>query len=808
MAFVLAAMLLLSVCLTVSSCKKKEAKKKTISETDPWYTTKRIELDPKLSGADYFSVIPEGMWMCNDRFVTLYTVEERLEENDSYYYELMGIFDKEGNLLQLVDLYDTMLYGVKGTGPDALAICEGEKGIRLYFENFATVEESDADEPFVSPTQVGNMTIKEFFYYCEFDPDSGEVVVPPQMIHTDPDNVYFYSMHIIEGYEVGSAVSYDVNQNPKLMITVSRNGEPLYHVELDSVFGPGVARFVDNMYGSGNGTVIIDCIGKTPMAAKLDLKTGKMTRLLDAKPISANQRISSTSEGKGYLTKATGIYEYDPTGANEICVLNYDHCDINRYESQTANVLSIDENKVILGCSPRIEGEYLIPDPVVVYFLDKVEKNPNAGKTVLTVASLSDSVTYYEGEAMRRFNEQNPDYHVKLVLYDQNAYKTTGDMTDDIDTSDRQMYSAMSMVSGSLSMDIRSGDGPDVVLGAAQSIDLLDSRYLMDLTPYLERETYDASKYYSKIIDAAKIDGKAYFIPTSFTIAGIIMNGSKMDENQVGFTYEQYMSYVNEQRNGSEPVTEYVSRLHFLNFCFERNYTQWVNEKMMNIDQGDFRELAAFFKEKIPAGVSATAIESPFDFDPDAPEEIKDVIFVEDIRSSSDLGHYNYYFDNNIRIFGLPSKNGTGPSANITNSFSITEGSPAKDGAYALLDILLSEEIQKEAFDTIPINRAATSYRIERQSANNYNGYCDMTGPYSINNTPPILRNLYIYEPYLEFPQIFLQTLENVDTIFLSDNAIMMIVDEELSAYLLGQKDLDSVIETINNRAKNVFSER
>ena len=83
-----------------------------------------------------------------------------------------------------------------------------------------------------------------------------------------------------------------------------------------------------------------------------------------------------------------------------------------------------------------------------------------------------------------------------------------------------------------------------------------------------------------------------------------------------------------------------------------------------------------------------------------------------------------------------------------------------------------------------------------------------MTGPYSINNTPPILRNLYIYEPYLEFPQIFLQTLESIDTIFLSDNAIMMIVDEELPAYFLGQKDLDSVIETINNRAKNVFSER
>lgn len=806
MAFVLAAMLLPAICLTVSSCKKKEAKKKTISETDPWYTTKRITLDPKLSGNDYFSVTPDGMWMCNDRFVTLYSVLERLEEDDSYYYEMMGIFDKEGNLLHLIDLEDTM-YSVKGTGADALVVCEGEHGIRLYFENFASVE-TYGDGPFESPTQIGTMTIKEFFYYCEFDPDSGEVTVPPQMIRTDPDNIFFYNLQVIEGYEVGSGYLHDENDIATQEITVSKNGEPLHHVELDSVFGPGVVRYVDNIYGAGNGTAIIDCIGKTRMTARIDLKTGKMTRLPEAKPISANQKISSTTEGKGYLTKATGIYEYDPTGANEVCVLNYDDCDLNRYESQSAKVLSIDENKVILGCSPRIEGLYLMPEPIVVYVLEKTEKNPHAGKTVLTVASLSDSVTYYEGEALRLFNEQNPDYHVQLVLYDQNAYKKNGDMTDDIDTTDRQMYSAMSMVSGSLSMDIRSGDGPDVVLGAAQSIDLLDSRYLMDLTPYLERETYDASKYYSKIIDASKIDGKMYYIPTSFTIAGIIMNGSKIDENQIGFTYEQYMSFVNEQRNGSEPVTEYISRMHFLNLCFERNYTQWVKEKSMNIDQEDFREMAAFFKEKIPEGISVTTIETPDDFDIEATEEIKDVIFVEDISSTADLARYNYYFDDNIRIYGLPSKDGTGPSANITNSFSITEGSAAKDGAYALLDILLSDQIQKESFDTIPISRAASSYRIERQSKNNYTGFCDLTGLNSINYTPQVMHYLAIYEPYLKFPQIFQQTLENVDTILLSDNAIMMIVDEELPAYLLGQKDLASVIETINNRAKNVFSER
>ncbi len=796
--------MLSSVFLTASSCKKRGVKKKTVLETDPFYTTKRITLDPEFVADDFFTVIPEGMWMCNDRFASLYYLEEKIENNDMYYYDALCIFDLEGNLLHVIDLFDIM-YSVRGTGAQALAVTEGEQGIRLYFENFATTEPFDGN--IVSEAQLASMTIKEFIYYCEFDPSSGELIVPPQMVRTDPDDVYFRSLTFVEGYEVGFIDTYDEERKASLAIHVSKDGEPLHNVEFDKVFGPGEVRYVEGMYGAGNGTVMIDCIGNGQLVAKLDLATGKMTKVTDAKPISSNQKISSTKEGKGYLTKATGIYEFDPTRTDEVCVLNYDHCNINRYESQSADVLSIDENKIILGCSPVTEGMFLVPEPLVVYVLEKAEKNPNAGKTVLTVATLSDSVSYFEGKAMEIFNEQNPDYHVQLVLYDQNAYQKTGDVTDDIDTSDRQMYNAMSMVSGSLSMDIRSGDGPDVVLGAAQSLDLLDSQYLMDLTPYLQGQSYDASRYYSKIIDASKIDGKTFFIPTSFTIAGIIMDGSKLDANQVGFTYDQYISFVENQRNGSEPVTEYISRLHFLNLCFERSYTQWIKEKKMNIDQEDFREMVGFFKEKIPAGVSVEQVEITDLFDPEAPETIKEIIFLENIKGLADLGHSDYYFGNNIKIFGLPSKDGTGPSANIVNSFSITEGSAVKEGAYALLDILLSEEVQKDSIDAIPINRAAELYRVERQSENNRNGYGSVFYPGSIN-TPAIARNLSIYSPELEFPKIFLQTLENVDTILLSDNAIMMILDEEIPAYLLGQKDLGSVIATINNRSQNVFHER
>ena len=805
----LATVMLSAVCLTASSCKKKGAKKKTILETDPFYTTKRIELDPGLSLDDFYSVTPVGPWMCGDKLAMIYEVEYKPNStipNPEVWGYLMGIYDMEGKLLQMVNIFDAM-FKVRGTGAQALGLTEGEKGIRLYFENIASTRVVDTST--LSPVNTAGLNeTREYIYSCEFDSNTGELIKEPEILKTDPDGVYFYSLSIIEGYEVGSVQYHDEEDNVKLMIVVSRDGKPLYHVELEEVFGPGVIRYVDSFFGAGNGTVLFNCMGNTPLVAKLDLKTGKMTKVTDAKPISNNQQISSTKEGRGYITKATGIYEYDPTATEEVCVLNYDHCDINRYESQSANVLSIEDNKVILGCCPRMEGDFLLPDPVPVYILEKAEKNPNAGKTILTVASLSDSVTYFEGEALKTFNEQNPEYFVQLVLYDQNAYQTTGDVTDDIDTSDRQMYSALSMVSGSLSMDIRSGDGPDVILGAASSIELLDSQYLTDLTSYLESQKYDASKYYSKIIDASKIDGKTFFIPTSFTIAGIVTDGSQFDDGQVGFTYDQYISYVENQRNGAEPVTEFISRMHFMNLCFERNYGQWVKDKKMNIEQEDFREMVAFFKDKIPEGVSVVPQDQydMLEFGPVEDEILFDVVFIENIDGIGKLGRYNY-FENNLKIFGLPSKNGTGPSANIVNSFSITEGSSVKDGAYALLDILLSEDIQKNSTDAIPINRKAALYRVEKQTENNQNGYDCMTGPHVLYD-PASIRGCGIYSPDLKIAEIFLATLDHVDTILLSDNAIMMIVDEELPAYLLGQKDLDSVIATINNRSTNVFHER
>ncbi|MBR5975007.1 MAG: extracellular solute-binding protein [Clostridiales bacterium] len=800
----LATIVVASTCMSVSSCKKKGADKKKVLETDSWYTTKRIELDPHFTSDDYIYVDPQGPYLLCDRYVMRYHVASAPNEDvkHSVYHDLMGIFDLEGKLLGIVNLSEIIKEFESAYAPSMyLGLVAGEKGIRLYFEVVVSEKEWNPDDPSAGANYVTQTKV----YCTELDPNTGEVIEPghpSDLRPVDSKDFWVYDVKSIEGYDVCNAWSHDKEQS---ILFVGKNDKALYDVDFEQAFGPGVYNVV-NTYGYGNGQAIVEVMGKTQLIAQLDLASGKVTQVKDGKPMSRGQNYSSTNEGIGYLTKATGIYEYDVTGKNETCKLNFDYCDVNRFEAQNATVLAVEGDKVVLGSLPPFEG-YIMPEPAIVYVLEKAEKNPNAGKTILTVASISDSISHFEAQAMTAFNEQNPEYHVQLVLYDQREYQSAGEVTDDIDTTDRQMYSALSMVSGSLTMDIRSGNGPDVILGAAQSIDVLDSQYLEDLSPYLQRETYDASAYYSKIIEASRLDGKLYFIPTAFTIGGIVMDGSRVAPDQVGFTYEQYASFVENEFNGVDLVTGYISRMHFLNLCFERSYDQWLKDKKMNLDTEDFRVMAAFFKDKIPEGVSAAPANQYDEIIPTIDEEtIYDFIYVENIDSIRTLAQINY-FDKNLKILGLPSENGTGPSASITNSFSITAGSAVKEGAYAFLDILLSENVMKLSNMAFPINRAATAYRVDIMRQGNQTSYDELQQPGQLRSDM-IYRCASIYDPRTKLDEILLQTFEAVDTVLMSDNAVMMIVDEELPAYLLGQKDLDTVISTINNRAQNVFNER
>ena len=793
----LTTVMLVSFCLSSASCKMKSSAAKKASDTEPWYTAARVELDPGFEQDRYNVVWPEGPYMCHDKYVMRYFVLEKdvFEGMDiDIARDLMGIFDQSGNLLSMIDLYDYM-DEEKSEIPVAyqvIGFAECEKGIRLYY----------SDPYFVNA------------YYCDIDTETGRKVCDRQKIDIsaaqDTDRTgtekQYYSLRgvrLIEGYEV---FEFDNSDFTRTKLAVAKDSEIITCIDLEKEFGKGEGTMVFNLTGIGNGKAMFGCFGKSDIWAEFDLSTGEVNEIPEGRPIPYDYQFSSTPDGKGYLTKATGIYEYDPESGEEKQIINFDNCDANRYESQDASVLSLDDDKVIIASQNKITSAFLLPSPQVIYTLEKADKNPNAGKTVITVASLNDGLSYAEAEALKIFNEQSGDYFARLILYGQSKYSSDSKKTD-VDNVDRQRYSAMAMVSGNLILDIRSGTGPDVILGASQSVDLLNDSYLMDLTPYLESKRFDSSVYYSRIIEAAKIEGKTYYIPTAFTVTGIATDGSSIDNGRNGFTYDQYVSFVKQNLNGVEPVTYKSSRLHFLNLCVQNNYSGWLTDGKIDFNREEFREIASFFRENIPEGKIE---EQNMWIYGDDKQEYAGATFIEDLYNISMLAGADYYGDK-IRFMGLPSADGRGPSAKVYDSFSITEGSPVEDGAYAFLDILLSEDVQNNWIGVIPVNRAAAVYRCELMKADNLIGY-----KRTISFTPDLIEVSYqedlrrqgLFDPATKLDEIYLEMLDNVDSIMIPDNSVLMIVSEEIPPYFVGQKDIDSVISVINSRTQVVFDER
>ena len=100
----LATIMLASVCLSSASCKKRSTAAKKVSETDPWYTATRVELDPGFDQDLYNSVWPSGPYMCHDKYVMSYFALEKavFEGMDiELTRDFMGIFDQSGKRLVL-----------------------------------------------------------------------------------------------------------------------------------------------------------------------------------------------------------------------------------------------------------------------------------------------------------------------------------------------------------------------------------------------------------------------------------------------------------------------------------------------------------------------------------------------------------------------------------------------------------------------------------------------------------------------------------------------------------------------------------
>lgn len=783
----MAATMLFGMGMMFSGCGSKSGKAEVIQKDDLWFNTKKVKLQSDYDMSEYLLVQHNTPLSVGDKYAILYLgqknmTKDMMNDKDFDYNTLMLndviIYDKEGNIEKKIDI-NTQI-AEEGKVSNITAITPSGDRLCVYYVSG-------------DPNGIGENTN----YIAFLNVESGKIEEKKEADIPNSDIVN--NVKNIDGYDVITCVNYS-DGNTSFSLRFAKDGKIVSSTDFDKDIGKGQILYVEDVYSAGNGKYVANCYGeKGTISVEIDAESGSSSKLDSEAKSEATKKKHSTFDGTEYVMDEDGIRKVN--GDKEEDFIPFDNCNVNIGEASNGQLVSVTEDSAVIICESQASMNYLEDNPVIVYELTRASENPNAGKKVIKVAAGSGELSNAEAEGIRVFNDTNKDYFAKLVTYDIEDVDTETEDSDELLANGEKVQASLA---NQLAVDLMSGDGPDVLIGASSLGELLNDEYLEDLTTYIGGDNgLDLAQYYSNVIDACKTDGKLYFMPNTFDMYGVLCDTKNFDASQVGFTFDQYDEFVKNDCNGEEPYTLKGSKMAFFKECMEATNDSWIKDGKANFDSEEFRNLATFFKENIPDGITSTDEEIYYGID----MSDKKAGVIAQVGCLSNLTSYNY-FGADCKLMGLPSSDGRGPSAMIYSSTSISAKSNVKDGAWELVKTLASEDILKyEAAWSIPINIAAEKESIE--SYMKYNDkvvdmYKELGMPMSDDN----LAESGLLPKDSGIPEAYENMIGTVSGVLTSDKSISAIVTEEVQAYFAGQKDLDTVIDTIQNRAQTVIEER
>ena len=497
------------------------------------------------------------------------------------------------------------------------------------------------------------------------------------------------------------------------------------------------------------------------------------------------QRGNVTSENGSYNPENERVYVLIEE------VFNYNACTMNKVHLLSTEMIDCsDKEIVLLGNSVSFSMEKGFTPDFDIYVITKASENPNAGKTVLELYSTY-GVEETIAEAITRFNETNDSFFVEVTdRYEFDSVKTylSADSKDDeaLDSLKENLS-----LNDKLAMDIMNGTGPDILINTGDMGRLYNSNYLVDLSKYFA--DLDSEKYFTNIIEAAKTDGKLYQLPIRFDIEGIHTDSKYAGASGMGFTTKEYEDFLYGPLNGYD--LNQTGQAFYFATLFNAMSDKFIVNGKVDFSGPEFAELADFVKDNVHEKALSNEAE------------------MSDERSwqNDRIARLTSYSVNDLQganaILGIPSSDGRGPMVRCNISAAVSTQSVNIDACVEFTKILLSDDIQ---YDMSKKGFFSLSREAYRKAGSIILDYCN--GPRGSMAFQKITVTGQKINRTTDFTEADLNNLEKIIsscTHFDSaDASINMILIEEMPAYFLGQKDLDSVIRIAQDRAQKVLDER
>ena len=488
---------------------------------------------------------------------------------------------------------------------------------------------------------------------------------------------------------------------------------------------------------------------------RYDLETGKLTR----KELTSAAFQLSIYDGKEFTVTPEGVFDISGEKSDTEPVVDFDYCNVRRDLCSGLLVISNDEN----GCT--LAGEtYNDNDEVIIrkYCFEKASENPNAGKKILTVGIIG-YVLRMHYMSVYDFNNSSNEYFIEMKEYFSKEEEFA------LSSVNNGIYGTDEAVANDVenkSVDILSGEAPDVLFDAHSYIQLKDPDILTDMSSIVKDISKDQA-IFENVISASRSGDELYFIPLAFSIEGIVADKS-LAGDKTGFTFPEYEEFVYGPCNGNDPVAKLSTRLQFFSTIFG-TMSDLFYDKDGNIDLQNeaFYELAEYCRKNVP--------EEPYlgdimnGMEPQGPN-ITDMRNIEDYDRLLCVSKSKEF-----SLYGLPSYDGRGPLADVKTSVSITSTSVNKKGAEEYVRYLLTPSIQKATSECYYSNPLLKDVCIER---------CKDLITYH-NNSP--YSDKKMSEDQIDGYIALIETAKNSDN---TDPAVMIIVSEEIQAYFKDQKSI------------------
>lgn len=428
----------------------------------------------------------------------------------------------------------------------------------------------------------------------------------------------------------------------------------------------------------------------------------------------------------------------------------------------------------------------------------KAEEVPE--KETIVVGTISGAYNL-QSQAVK-FNKANSQYHISVKQY--YDYNNSGE-------------NAWRDALTNLNNDITSDNCPDIIDLSGLSVEQLASKGVFeDLNPYLEKSSMlNREDFIENILNVYTINDALISIPSNFSMQTIVGSADMLGEES-GWTLDEMIALA--EAHPDADIFDKVAKREIMQAMMMFNedaFIDWSTGEC-RFDSDEFKKMLEFvnrFPDEVDwqqGGPSTpTRIQNG--------EVLLDTAYVYDFEQ---LQMYEDMFQGKATCIGFPTMDGKGGHAlSAGNAYAIAGKSSHKDGAWAFIESILTQEENGRYWNGFPTVKSkldamiADATRVEYvtdengEIAKDENGEAIVSGGYSSIGYEDGWEYTFRTPTQEEVDKVLALMEEARPVSYGGEDEIMNIINEEAEGFYSGQKSVDEVAGIIQSRINIYVSE-